>query len=91
MAIKDVTKEELMISIREIIRDELLNTLPKQITYLSRAEVRERLGICYPTLDKAIREGSLKAYRLSGRVLFKEDELDLPGFFAKYRRVKQKV
>jgi excisionase family DNA binding protein len=87
--IEDVTLDSLLISIREILRDEIMKTLPKEIKYLSRAEVRERLGICYPTLDKALKKGTIKGYRISGRILFREDELNLPAFFVSHREQKK--
>jgi excisionase family DNA binding protein len=91
VVIENVTTEELMISIREIIKDELLKTLPKQAVYITREEVKNRLGICYPTLDKALKNGTLKAYRIRGRILFKEDELNLPEFYSVHfgKRKKQ--
>ena len=74
------TREELKTIIQEAIGDYFGDAKPKQEKYLSRAEVKKRLGICYPTLDKALDKGELIGYRIGGRILMKESELNLSKF-----------
>ena len=47
----------------------------KEVKYTSRQQARIKLGISMPTLDKAIDDGTLKGYRIGGRILLKENEL----------------
>lgn len=76
--LENITPESLKSLIQEVIRIELA-TLPakKETTFLTRAEVVKLLHISLPTIDKAIKTGKLKAYRINGRILFKESEIDL--------------
>lgn len=52
----------------------------KEVKYLTRKEVRELLRVSYPTLDKCIKDGTLSAYKLRGRILFRNDEIELARF-----------
>jgi excisionase family DNA binding protein len=74
------TREDLKTIIKEAIGDYFGDEKPKQDKFLSRAQVKEMLGICYPTLDKALNEGELIGYRIGGRILIKESELALSKF-----------
>lgn len=48
---------------------------PKESKFISRLEARKKLGISMPTLDKALKDGTLIGHRIGGRVLLKELEL----------------
>ena len=71
------TKPEL----EQLIIDSVLKCLnstvipQKEVKYISRQQARIKLGISMPTLDKAIDDGTLKGYRIGGRILLKENEL----------------
>lgn len=78
--LQNVDEERLKEIVSEAIREQLASDKPKQDKYLSRSEVRKRLGICYPTLDKALAQGVLKGYRIGGRILLKENEIELSRF-----------
>lgn len=43
--------------------------------YLSRKETAELLRITLPTLNEQTKRGKLAAYRIGGRVLYREDEI----------------
>jgi excisionase family DNA binding protein len=45
-------------------------------TYLSRKEASKLLGISLPTLHKLTRNGTINAYRLGNRVLYKPPDID---------------
>lgn len=64
--------------ISEAVRCEI-GKLPayREKKYLTRIEVCDLLHVSLPTIDKAIKTGKLKAYRINGRILFKENEIDL--------------
>lgn len=52
---------------------------PKQTTgpeYLSRREVCELLKISLATLHGYTKDGTLKGYRIGGRVLYRRDEIN---------------
>jgi excisionase family DNA binding protein len=44
--------------------------------YLSRKEVCSYLGISLPTLHKVMKAGTVKAYHIGGRTLFKRNEVE---------------
>jgi excisionase family DNA binding protein len=75
--IENLTIEELKTLIREVTKEELKNALPKETRYLTRAQVAAKLNISLPTLDKATWNGKLKAYRIGGRILYKEEDIIL--------------
>lgn len=76
--LENVSAESLKEIIQEAVRKELA-ALPgkKETIYLTRSEVVKLLHISLPSIDKAIKTGKLKAYRINGRILFKESEIDL--------------
>lgn len=47
----------------------------KQVVLMSREEASSYLRISLPTLHKWTNEGLLKAYRLGGRVYYKQHEI----------------
>lgn len=75
--IENITIEDFKISLREIVKEELINHIPKEIKYLTRKEMALKLRVSLPTIDKMIGKGKLKAYRVCGRILFKESEIIL--------------
>lgn len=75
---------QLQTFISQSVRNELSNIhptatpLPKHgvdIIYLTREQAAEVLHVSIPTLDKAIKDKKLKAYRIGNRVLIKKDEI----------------
>ena len=48
----------------------------KPTTYLSRTEVCEQLHITLPTLHAWTKDGTLRAQKINGRVLYDEREID---------------
>ncbi len=76
--LENVSSESLKEIIQEAVRNELA-AIPgkKETIYLTRAEVVKLLHISLPSIDKAIKMGKLKAYRINGRILFKESEINL--------------
>lgn len=73
-------REELKAALAEVITEHFGNAKPKEDKFLSRKEVKEKLGVCYPTVDAALKNGDLKGYRIGGRILLKESELNLSRF-----------
>jgi len=43
--------------------------------YWTRQETSERLKISLPTLNELTKDGTLKSYRIGGRVLYKSEEV----------------
>ena len=73
--------EKLSEIIREIVRDELKkvqapvwNTMEDD-HYLSRKEVSQTLKISLVTLTNWINRGKIKAYKIGGRVLFRNNDV----------------
>jgi excisionase family DNA binding protein len=78
--LQNVDEARLKEIVSEAIREQLAIDSPKTDKFISRAEARKRLGICYPTLDRALSQGVLKGYRIGGRILLKESEIELSPF-----------
>ena len=69
--------------IGQIVRDELRQFRPEPATptkteneYLTRRDVCERLKISFATLHYYTKDGTLKGYRIGGRVLYKSVEVE---------------
>ena len=75
--LQNVSEERLKEIVSEAISQQFATDNPTPEKFLSRTEARDRLGISFPTLDKALREGVLIGYRIGGRILLKESELKL--------------
>jgi excisionase family DNA binding protein len=75
---QSMTREDLRNDIKEIL-SEVLNE-KKGDKFLSRKEVREKLVVSYPTLDRSIAKGELTGYRIGHRILMKESEIALSRF-----------
>ena len=48
----------------------------EKVRYLTRKETSQRLHISLPTLNEYTKSGRLRGYRINGRVLYREDEVD---------------
>ena len=72
--IKNISEDEL----RQIIRQELVNVkLKPDENFKTRAEIAKKLRVSVVSLDKAVRDGRIKAVRLNGRILFRESDIKL--------------
>ena len=72
--LENLNREDLKAIISEAIK-ESLPAAPEPDKYLSRQQVRQRLGISLPTLDKQIATGRIRAQRIGGRILITETDL----------------
>jgi excisionase family DNA binding protein len=86
------TKEDFRNDIRSIV-SETINQQPQPETntppeYETRKETAKRLHISLVTLNRLTNNGTLKSYRIGGRVLYKADETTgaLTEIYKKYRR-----
>ena len=73
-----LTEEEFQEHLASAIEKALKNLVPKkaEIEYLTRKETSQRLHISLPTLNEYTKSGKLKAYRISGRVLYRKDDIN---------------
>ena len=76
--LENVTLDELTAKIKEAVNEAIASK--KEDKFLSRKEVREKFGVCYPTVDKGLKTGELIGYRIGGRILMKESEINLTRF-----------
>jgi len=81
LILTSISKEDLSLMIRDAIRIEIsehLNNQPKkvEVTYLTRKETAFRLRVSLPTLHLWSKEGTVKAYTIGGRVLYKTEEIE---------------
>jgi excisionase family DNA binding protein len=56
------------------LRDEKPDKVNEE--YLTRREVCERIRVSYATLHSYTKEGLLKSYKIGGRVLYRQDEVE---------------
>ena len=75
------SKDELQILVSEAVRQELATFFSKDKKsdnnrYLTRAEVKDMLGISYPTLSKFQKNGTIKASRIGNSVRFKPEDVE---------------
>jgi excisionase family DNA binding protein len=84
--LENVDSKELKEIILEAVKTALSAIQPVQNKYLSRQEAAAKFGISLPTLDKGLRNGSLAGYRINGRILLKESELELSKMVVRKRR-----
>ena len=73
--------EELKKIIRDSVREEfqkILKMLEESANtkYLTRKETAAKLRISLPTLNEYTKNGKLIGHRLTGRVLYREDEIN---------------
>lgn len=75
-----MTIQELKDTIRKIIREELQNISKEPETtdnseYLTRDQVADKFHFSLVTLNRLTKNGTLRSYRIGGRVLYKTDEI----------------
>jgi excisionase family DNA binding protein len=75
------TKDEA--SFKSLVKDAVLEAF-KEVSpikpaekFYTRHEIGEKLKVSLVSIDKAVADGRLKSYKLGGRVLFKESEINL--------------
>lgn len=79
-----VSLEDWNNQLSNIIRDEIakqispliLNTNKEQEEYLTRKEIKERLGVSLPTIHAWTKEGKLKGYRIGRLIRYKKSEIE---------------
>lgn len=78
--LKGLTPDQLSEMIRESVREEINNIKPpkpkSETKYLTRKETARRLKVSLVTLTDWVNRGKLKAYKIGGRVLFRENEVE---------------
>lgn len=85
--LENINREGLQEIIQGAVRIELSSLQPKkEDQFKTRKEMAEKLRISLVTLDKAVRDGKLKAFRLNGRILFRDSELNLSEIPIRKRR-----
>uniref|UniRef100_UPI003216218A helix-turn-helix domain-containing protein n=1 Tax=uncultured Draconibacterium sp. TaxID=1573823 RepID=UPI003216218A len=78
----NLTPEEFQDIINSAVLDAMqLNLLSieseqKTAKYLTRGDTAFRLRISLPTLHEWTKKGKIKAYKIGGRVLYRENEVD---------------
>ena len=72
------SRDDLKAVIVEAIREYERSQKPAPVRYASRKQIKEKYGICYPTLDAAIGRGEVTGYRMGGRILIDETSINLP-------------
>lgn len=50
--------------------------MEKEIVFLSRKETAKKLGICIPTLERRLKDGTLPSIRIGRRILIPADALE---------------
>lgn len=55
---------------------QLLKTADSKENFLTRHEVAKKLRISLPTLNEFTKNGRITGYRIGGRVLYKESEIE---------------
>lgn len=85
--LENINADGLKTLIQEAVRSELA-TIPakKEDKFLTRKDMALKLRVSLPTVDKMIGAGKLTAYRIGGRILFKEEELILSQIPARKHR-----
>jgi len=79
--IQQINVSELQNIISETVRNEFKNHIPKQPSnkktdiYGTRKEVAKELKVSLPTLTEYTKNGTIKGYRIGGRVLYKWNDV----------------
>ena len=79
--IQQINVSDLQTIISETVKNELKNFIPKQPSnkktdiYGTRKEVAKELKVSLPTLNEYTKNGTIKGYRIGGRVLYKWNEV----------------
>jgi len=76
--ILQITVEEFKAYLDAAVQKTLDNYVPPkdEVEYLTREEVAKKLRISLPTLHANVKKGILNPKRISGRVLFSQDEIE---------------
>ena len=76
--LENITSEDLLLKIRELVSEELNKRLKPEIPqlYITKKEVGARLRCSRPTIDRLTAEGHIKGYKINRRVLYRSDEID---------------
>jgi len=69
--------DDLKSIIKSAVREELELVQLRPDQFLTRKELARKLRVSLVSLDKAIRDGRIKGFRLNGRILFKENDIKL--------------
>jgi hypothetical protein len=88
------TKEEFQNDLKKIVADAIRETKPEskepiRPEYLTRQQVKEKLHVSFPTLNRFDKEGILTAHKIGGRVLYLWSDVETainPDQPVKYRR-----
>lgn len=69
------TKEDFQSDLKKIVADAIREHKPKskepiRPEYLTRQQVKEKLHVSFPTLNRFDKEGILTAHKIGGRVLY---------------------
>lgn len=81
LQIQEITASDLQNIISETVKNEIEKLVPKEQSskklsiYGTRKEVAKELKISLPILNEHTKNGTLKGYRIGGRVLYKWDEV----------------
>lgn len=73
------TSEDLLSSIREIVREEVIEAQKAQVKeprYYNKREAAKKLGVCVSSIYNWMQEGKLKGHKAGRRVIFKESDLE---------------
>jgi hypothetical protein len=74
--LQNVSPEQLFTTFRDIVREELAQTSPKDEThYLTRKEVSKLLHVSLPTLGTYSKRGIIKTHRIGSRILYAEVDI----------------
>ena len=84
--LENITTDGLKSLISEAVREELTAIPKKENKFLTRKDMADKLRVSLPSIDKMTGSGKLKAYRVGGRILFREDELTLTEVIIRKRR-----
>lgn len=74
--LQNLDADSLKSIIKDAVREEIATMPMKPDNFLSRKDVAKKLHISLPSVDKLIGDGKLKAYRVGGRILLKEQEFE---------------
>lgn len=77
--IQNFSEEEFKSFIKDTIEQSVKDLLPEptsSITYLTRQETANKLGVSLVTLHKWTKSGIVKGHHINSRVRYKSDEID---------------
>ncbi len=91
------TKDDFQADIRKIVAETIREYMPEskeQIRpeYVTRQQVKDKLHVSFPTLNRFNKEGILTAKKIGGRVLYLWSDIEKAinqDQAIKYRRVKR--